>query len=164
LRVISNRPFPVRRKDMANLLESLQKYSATKRTLAGCIIEGRADHLLIMREWCACPYYQIAPLLKEQTIMWDGRFILKFQPTATLLTLTALGVKGWQQLCHQRNIEEELASIPYPARLALPALWNGDQLFTLCHFQNMASQNSVVKEITLASVTPLLPLPFKLMV
>ncbi|MET1025581.1 MAG: tRNA lysidine(34) synthetase TilS [Dongiaceae bacterium] len=101
-------------------------------TLAGCMLDWRSQRLLICRESASCA----GPLAMKagEVARWDGRYRVKLigapgNKKANLaanstLSVAALGEWGLAN----RPVPEDLASLPLPARQALPGLWQAGRL------------------------------------
>jgi tRNA(Ile)-lysidine synthase len=84
------------------------------RTLAGCRIVRRDNHLFVFREVAAAS--ERLPARAGVPLRWDGRFDLLVPRSGTI---ARLGEAGWNRLAPAWRPK----SIPRDAVLALPALW-----------------------------------------
>ena len=90
------------------------------RTLARCRLIPDGGRWLVLRE--ARGLETVLPAAATRHVLWDGRYALTLPPGAGL---AALGAEGWAQIvAHAPRIRA--TSIPYPARLSLPALRDRD--------------------------------------
>ncbi len=131
LMTVGGAVYPPRGRALEGLLSEIAAGKSFRRTLGGCLIEGRLDDLLIFRELALTT---TQPMV-EARFLWDGRFLLSVSAEADYderlgdreFRAAALGNKGWKGLC-DANAESNLRAKPHPARLAIPAIWQGDKL------------------------------------
>src|SRR5262249_53708377 len=92
------------------------------RTLAGCRLVPDGDALLLVRELRGIETIHVAtnPLPK-----WDGRFDLRVRGFRSKVNIAALGPAGWAEIV-ARAPRLRATPMPYPARLALPAVRDRD--------------------------------------
>lgn len=96
--------------------------NAGRSTLQGCRLVRNGKEFALVRELSACPTSR--PL---QSGTWDSRFRVRDCHAAETLSIAPIGEAGWAQIA--RNPEAaHLREAPYAARMALPAIWNGDTL------------------------------------
>jgi len=89
------------------------------RTLARCRLVPDGAHWLIVRE--ARGVEALPPRNGTSIAAWDGRFAIKVKSAAPGGTIAPLGAAGWAELVAAQPALRA-TRIPYPARLALPAL------------------------------------------
>ncbi len=109
------------------LLTELRQAQRVRRTLQGCgVVREAAGALRVWRELA-----DVAPRTDAvDGMIWDSRFRITLAADAAGLQIGALGTAGWQQ------IRADLAApcrVPYPVRLALPALWQGEKILSVSH-------------------------------
>ena len=120
--------YPPRRESLRILRDTLE----TRRTLQGCLIFNHQNKIIFAREPAKIGRTFLSP--EEKTVRWDDRFTFSYDAKAlSLPEETALGPlqeKGWRLL---KNAQEGkiLTALPYPVRIGLPALWQGNHLLTL---------------------------------
>jgi tRNA(Ile)-lysidine synthase len=147
LMCIGARPYPPRLAPLERLYDALRSGKpGTAKTLAGCRIipldgknRGGERLLLICREPAAAS--ERIELKDSGALLWDGRFKITWKkgkggPSKPVgrLCLARLGRDGWVQAL---KIAPSLRDnpLPYPARLALPALWRGKKLLAVPHLE-----------------------------
>ncbi|MAG96886.1 MAG: tRNA lysidine(34) synthetase TilS [Alphaproteobacteria bacterium] len=111
-------------------LERLERAYAglgQSRTLAGCRLLPTNAGLLVVREAARAEAVELKP---RREILWDGRFRIRLgSGPAGPYRVTALGTAGWRTL---RRTEPRVANPhPVPARAALPALWQAENLLAV---------------------------------
>ena len=118
--------------DYTPRLDSLERLAARLvaglergATLAGCRVLPRRGRLLVAREAKAAAARAVRP---GESLLWDRRFEVRLDrrtPTpAGGLVLGPLGEAGWAEAAAARPALRDLP-LPAPARLALPALFDG---------------------------------------
>jgi tRNA(Ile)-lysidine synthase len=131
--VIGGRVYPPRAEPLERLYAGLGAGGNAVRTLAGCRIEGRGDEVLVCRELRRPPArVLVAPATR---LFWDGRFVIALgarAPAAGPAFVGPLGDEGWAAVVKDRP-EVRATALPWPARLALPALWSADQVIEVPH-------------------------------
>ena len=137
LKVMAGLSYPPRRQDIETLITILLNQGVKSCTLGGCVFLHKHLDIIIVREWQATPMLNVDVTNKIITVIWDNNFHIKMVglDDNQTFTIKSLGRQGWQQLCHQqeRYDIDQLKTIPYAVRLALPALWHENQLRQLCH-------------------------------
>ncbi|HEX6118359.1 MAG TPA: tRNA lysidine(34) synthetase TilS [Dongiaceae bacterium] len=104
------------------------------RTLGGCALQALQGRLHVFRE--AASIAEPVVVAAGWSGTWDNRFGL--QVGAALerregWTIAPLGEHGLRQAVHRFGIRLKRHPIPLPARLALPALWQGEHLAAQPH-------------------------------
>ncbi len=101
------------------------------RTLSGCRIIATAGKVLACREARGLPGALAAR--PGERVIWDRRFVIRFgNKLCGGRTLRGLGRKGWSEIVQIRP-DLRLASIPGPARVSLPAVFDGDGVVSVPH-------------------------------
>jgi tRNA(Ile)-lysidine synthase len=90
------------------------------RTLARCRLIPDGAKCLILRETRGIESVR-ANAGATEIPAWDGRFALKLRGSHKAVTVAALGDAGWAEIVARAPGVRE-TRVPYPARLALPAL------------------------------------------
>jgi len=151
LMCIGGRPYPPRLAPLERLLDALRsgKPGAAK-TLCGCRIiplegknRGGERLLLICREPAAAS--ERIEFKSSGTALWDNRFKITWKrgkggalrPRGRVY-LARMGRDGWTQALKTAPSLRDIP-LPYPARLALPALWRGKKLLGVPHLGLSAS-------------------------
>ncbi len=114
------------------------------RTLGGCRLIGQEHWVHVCRE----PARIGAPLPLETgaTDVWDNRFLVSVTKNLGKESrLDALTVSGWNQIV---GLDPRLRSstMPYAARVALPAIWRGDQVVAVPHLAYVHDRNRALTE------------------
>lgn len=99
------------------------------RTLGRCRVVPDKSGCLILRETRGIPSTQVRAG-GTATVRWDGRFAVKPRADGKRLALGQLGAAGWTELV-RRKPDFRAVAIPYAARLALPALRDGQGLVSV---------------------------------
>lgn len=131
---------PVSGADYASDLESIMAAVASGGhgawTLGGCQLQVLQDRLCVFREAAAISApVQVAPGWSGR---WDSRFDLRVAgglPPAADWAIGALGEAGLRQVVDRFGIRLKRHAVPRPARLALPALWQGEHLLCQPHLK-----------------------------
>lgn len=93
-------------------------------TCGGAKLEPTDGGIMCMREAGRVTHVLLAP---AQNALWDGRFMIA---TAQAGEVRALGEAGWRQaLANWPDLRT--LDMPFGARCALPALWQGERLLAL---------------------------------
>jgi len=127
LMCVGGRRHPPRSARLDRLVAGLAG-EARARTLGGCRLMPWRGRLLICRE---VPRSGAVQRL-EGAVHWDGRFVVASGRREGSLAVRALGADGWAALVAARPAARR-TRIPYPARLALPAVFDLDGLFAVPH-------------------------------
>lgn len=171
LMCIGARPYPPRLASLERLHDALGSGKpGPAKTLAGCRIipmdkKNRSAErlLLICREPAAAS--ERIDLEGPGTALWDDRFKMSWKRgkggasrPAGRVCLARLGRDGWAQaLKATPSLRDN--PLPYPARLALPALWRGKKLLGAPHLGFSAvSPKSAGFEVSEAVFAPPSPL------
>jgi tRNA(Ile)-lysidine synthase len=120
--------------DPEGLWPSLEKEPNSARTLGGCVIQVLRGRLCVFRETAAIA--GPVPVAPGWTGRWDGRFglaVARTPPPGQAWAIGALGEGGLRQAVDRFGIRLKRHPIPLPARLALPALWQGEHLVCQPH-------------------------------
>ena len=103
-------------------------------TLGGCRVIGTDDGLLVCREARGMP--EPLGVASGDRLIWDGRFAVGFvaegRVAAEETRLIPLGAAGWSEVVAFRP-DLRMHPVPRPARLALPALADGEGIFNVPH-------------------------------
>ena len=99
------------------------------RTLGRCRVMPDAAGWLILRETRGISSARLRAGDKAPS-RWDGRFTVQLQSRRKRFALGPLGAAGWSELV-RRQPELRALAIPYAARLALPALRDGQGLVSV---------------------------------
>jgi tRNA(Ile)-lysidine synthase len=120
--------------DLEDILSVAADGMPGARTLGGCLFQVRQGRLWVFREAAGiAPPIPVAP---GWSGLWDNRF--RFQvgdnlsPGAKWM-VGLLGEAGLRQATHRFGIRLKGHPMPPPARLALPALWQGEHLVSQPH-------------------------------
>lgn len=122
--------------DLAALLRALKAGDARVLTLGGCQLQVLRGRFCVFRE--AAAVEAPIPVAPGWSGLWDGRF--RLQAAGTLApdqdwSVGALGERGARQAVDRFRIRLKHHPIPLPARLALPALWQGEHLVAQPHLK-----------------------------
>ncbi len=113
---------------LESLLAALKEQPATSQTLGGCRLQLLEQGLGVFREARrgSLPIVALAP---GGRALWDNRFSVSLAPEAPgSVTVRALG----EHLSKERRADFPwLASLPHPARVALPACWREEELISV---------------------------------
>lgn len=107
---------------------------AVSATLGGCRLIGKGDGLLVCREARGMP--EPVTVAAGDRLIWDGRFAVGFAAEGRVemerTRLIPLGAAGWNEVVDLRP-DLRVHPVPKPARLALPALADGEGIFNVPH-------------------------------
>jgi hypothetical protein len=106
------------------------------RTLGGCVLQVLRDRLHVFRE--AAAIGDPIPVTPGWSGRWDNRFALQVAPGLPQgldWAVGPLGEGGLRQALDRFGIRFKRHSIPLPARMALPALWQGEHLVAQPHLK-----------------------------
>jgi tRNA(Ile)-lysidine synthase len=140
-----------------SLWSSLEEEPDSARTLGGCVIQVLRGRLCVFRE--AAAIAEPAPAAPGWTGRWDGRFglaVAQSLPPGQGWALGALGERGLRQAVDRFGIRLKGHPIPLPARLALPALWQGEHLVCQPHLhlgEGLAAQAAPRHTVTTCGFT-----------
>jgi tRNA(Ile)-lysidine synthase len=122
--------------DLEDILSALASGGRGAWTLGGCQLQVLQDQLCVFREAVAIALpFPVAPGWSGS---WDGRFGLRIDgglSPATGWTIGPLGEAGLRQAVDRFGIRLKRHAVPLPARLALPALWQGEHLVCQPHLK-----------------------------
>ncbi len=104
---------------------------APGRTLGGCVVFRRRDHILVCRE--AGGAKGIVEGRGDWSGDWDGRFVMWVKGVAGDWRVRALGEDGLEQLSRRHGMGFKRHVLPLPARRALPALWRAGEVIAVPH-------------------------------
>ena len=123
LATVGGADYPARLEQLERLYESLPADIGGGRTLGGCQLIAKTDHVLICREPAAVTDRQA--VLSGARLHWDGRFAVAVPGYATAgLSVGPLGRDGAARLA----AEGSDGGVPAVVRLTLPALSDADGL------------------------------------
>jgi tRNA(Ile)-lysidine synthase len=121
--------------DLESLLSSLEMgVGGEGWTRAGCLVRTQQGRLWVFREAAACGGR--VPARPGWAGGWDGRFTLQVAEElapAQGWSVGALGEEGLRQAADRFRVRMKRHPIPLPARMALPALWQGEHLICQPH-------------------------------
>ncbi|WP_119302184.1 tRNA lysidine(34) synthetase TilS [Dongia deserti] len=121
--------------DLEDLLVALEAGGVPKTvTLGGCLVQGLRERLYIFRE--AAGIGGPVPVSAGWVGCWDRRFGLEVAgslPPGLGWAIGHLGEQGLRQAVERFGTRLKRHPIPLPARLALPALWQGEHLVCQPH-------------------------------
>lgn len=123
---IGGRAYGPRTERLDRLYEAIRAEARPRgRTLSGCLVVPRKDHLLVTREPEAIS--ETIPLTNGTDAMWDGRFRVRVGRSSHVppgLSVGQLGEDGWARLVRE---DPALGKTPPPpaVRAALPAVRDG---------------------------------------
>jgi tRNA(Ile)-lysidine synthase len=122
--------------DTKYILSALASGGRGAWTLGGCQLQVLQDRLCVFREAAAiAPPVPVAPGWSGS---WDGRFGLRIAgglSPAAEWAIGPLGEAGLGQAVDRFEIRLKRHAVPLPARLALPALWQGEHLVCQPHLK-----------------------------
>jgi tRNA(Ile)-lysidine synthase len=154
LTTISGRTHRPRGGETARLAYALTQPEATKRTLHGCELTVRGDHLLVAREHARVE--APAPLCGQGQAYWDNRFRVQYAVSAgSTFQIAALGHLGRKQLAALGVAQALARALPR----ATPALWHLDTLVFVPHI-GMQCPPHVRIALGFAPAKPLADAPF----
>lgn len=146
LRFVSGRDYPFRLERLEKLAAALRDEPPPgPRTLGGCKIETRGEHVLVCREASAIG----PPTAAQPRILWDGRFRLDLTGDLAGVTVGKLGAEGVRQARAMGLTGSRFEHLPGAARATLPSLWRGDRLLAVA---DPAEEGPVRTEAGFASV------------
>ncbi len=153
-----------RRSRLERLLTSISSQDPFPgRTLAGCRLVPLGPTILVCRETRGTR--DSVTIFPGQSIHWDRRFVIHLRrwPTTGLPKVRHLGSDGWRQIVAAReNLRAK--AIPFPARVALPALWDLDGVAVVPHLKflrpDLLAKGSAAIEAVFRPARPLAPAPF----
>jgi tRNA(Ile)-lysidine synthase len=119
--------------DDENILPLVALPAACTRTLGGCLIQTLRGRLCVFREAAIAPRVPVAPGWAD---VWDRRFGVRVAgtlPQAADWAIGPLGEAGLRQAVERFSVRFRRHAVPLPARLAMPALWQGEQLVCQPH-------------------------------
>jgi tRNA(Ile)-lysidine synthase len=122
--------------DLENILSAVASGGRGAWTLGGCQLQVLQDTLCVFRE--AAAISAPVPVVPGWSGPWDRRFGLRvaggLSPAAGW-AIGALGEAGLRQAVDRFGIRLRRHAVPLPARLALPALWQGEHLVCQPHLK-----------------------------
>jgi hypothetical protein len=119
--------------DLEDMLPAMTK-AAGSRTQGGCLFQVLRRQLCVFRE--AAAIAAPARVSPGWTGRWDNRFRLEVAQTLApgpQWAVGPLGEQGLRQAVDRFGIRLKRHPMPLPARLALPALWQGEHLVSQPH-------------------------------
>jgi tRNA(Ile)-lysidine synthase len=120
--------------DFADILLSVAEGRREARTRGGCLFQMLQGRLCVFREAAAAAAPQ--PVAPGWTGLWDNRFGTRVAAGLSPgggWTVGPLGEAGLRQVAARFGIRLKRHPMPLPARLALPALWQGEHLVSQPH-------------------------------
>lgn len=137
LTCIGGQPYAPRAERLGRLYGALvASRPARPRTLGGCLISPRRDDLIVTREPEAATGTN--PIVGTGETRWDRRFTIRFRGgrAGAAFRLGRLGPDGWTTLRkHEPSLRK--TGIPRAAALCLPAIWAGERLAFVPHFEGL---------------------------
>jgi tRNA(Ile)-lysidine synthase len=130
---IGGRAYPPRAEPLEQLYAGLGDGGDAVRTLAGCRVELRGEDVLVCRE-LRRPLARV-PVSPTMRLLWDGRFAITLGAPVSAAGpafVGPLGCDGWALVVKDRP-EVRATALPWPARLALPALWSSGDVIEVPH-------------------------------
>jgi tRNA(Ile)-lysidine synthase len=131
---VAGRQYPPRSMKIRRLLDLIISNNNVKGyTLGGCRLLMKKDLIYVFREESGVgPSIQLTAGVR---LLWDNRFSVLLKKNQSIATnvgpLTAL---GWNKLIKlNKNLKK--ISIPYEARIVLPAIWGDDDLLAVPHIE-----------------------------
>jgi tRNA(Ile)-lysidine synthase len=122
--------------DLEDVLSAAANGMAGARTRGGCLFRKLGERLCVFREAAAiAPPFPVAP---GWTGVWDNRFGLRVAcglPAGGEWTVGQLAEAGLRQAVDRFGVRLKRHRMPLPARLALPALWQGEHLVSQPHLK-----------------------------
>ena len=156
--------YPPRRSRLERLLTLISSQTRFPgRTLAGCRLVPLGPAILVCREIRAIQ--ESVSLLPGQSTLWDRRFVIHLRrwPTAGSPKVRHLGLDGWRQIVAIRP-DLRATAIPFPARGALPALWDLDGVAVTPHLgflrPDLLAEGSAATAAVFRPARSLAPAPF----
>jgi tRNA(Ile)-lysidine synthase len=116
------------------ILLSVTKGMRGARTRGGCLFQALQGRLCVFRE--AAAIAAPSPVASGWTGHWDNRFGVRVAAGLSPVggwTIGPLGEAGLRQVADRFGIRLKRHPMPLPARLALPALWQGEHLVSQPH-------------------------------
>lgn len=139
LRAIGGVEYPLRRDGVIRLLAwmAMDGDGARARTLAGCRIETDGTVVRVLRDWRQAGRPLV--IAARGHGHWDGRFEIE-NPTAAPVRVGVCGDEGWRRWRRTEQSRRIAAgsTVPYAARLALPAVVDLDGGIGLPHLVHSA--------------------------
>jgi tRNA(Ile)-lysidine synthase len=121
--------------DLEDLLSALEMPAGVPGwTRAGCLVRSQQGRLWAFREAANCGGH--IPVNPGWAGGWDGRFRLQVAEGLAPgqgCSVGALGEEGLRQAVDRFGVRLKRHPVPLPARLALPALWQGEHLVCQPH-------------------------------
>lgn len=120
--------------DLEDILSAVASGGRGAWTLGGCHLQVLQDRLCVFRE--AAAISARVPAASGWTGSWDGRFGLRVAggpAPAAGWAIGPLGEAGLRQVVNRFGIRLKRHAVPLAARLALPALWQGEHLVCQPH-------------------------------
>ena len=143
--------------DYAPVLDALPGSFEAARTIGGCVLQARQGRLFVCREAAAIePSIAAGP---GWTGPWDGRFALRVSgdlPAGAGWAIRPLGEVGLRQAVARFGARQKRHPMPLVARLALPALWQGEHVAAQPHLglgQGLAARAAPRHTVTSSGFT-----------
>ncbi len=142
---VAGRAYPPRRDRTRRLREALANTAEfSDRTLGGCRLIGHRNLVYVCRE--VARIAPALPLVNGAEGVWDNRF--RVSVTKSLgegAELGALTGHGWAQIV-AADSRLKNTSMPYAARLGLPALWQRNCVVAVPHLGFVNQENEAVTQ------------------
>lgn len=122
--------------DLEQVLSAVASGGRGAWTLGGCQLQVLQDGLCVFRE--AAAISAPVPVAPGWTGSWDRRFALRVAnglSAAVGWAIGPLGEAGLRQVVDRFGIRLRRHAVPLAARLALPALWQGEHLVCQPHLK-----------------------------
>ena len=141
----------------APALKAFPSSFGSARTLGGCVLQARHDRLLVCRE--AAAIKAAIPVTPGWSGRWDNRFGLQVSgdlSASEAWSVGPLGEPGLRQAVGRFGVRLKRHPMPLTARLALPALWQGEHLAAQPHLglgQGLAARPAPRHTVTTSGFT-----------
>lgn len=120
--------------DLEGIMEAVRRSGG--RTIGGCLLQVLRGRFCVFRE--AAAISARLPVAPGWTGAWDRRFRLQVAgdlPALPGLAIGPLGEPGLRQAVDRFGVRLRRHLVPLAARLALPALWQGEHLVCQPHLK-----------------------------
>jgi tRNA(Ile)-lysidine synthase len=120
--------------DLEDILSAVASGGRGAWTLSGCQVQVLQGRLCVFRE--AAAISAPVPVVSGWTGFWDNRFGLRVADGLSPgWAIGALGEAGLRQAADRFEVRLKRHTVPLAARLALPALWQGEHLICQPHLK-----------------------------
>jgi len=143
--------------DYAPALKAFRSSFGSPQTLGGCVLQARQERLVVCREVAAIGGAN--PVTPGWSGQWDNRFSLQVSgdlPSSQTWSIGPLGEPGLRQAVGRFGVRLKRHPMPLAARLALPALWQGEHLAAQPHLglgQGLAARPAPRHTVTTSGFT-----------